>query len=185
MFYLCCLDQHGGVAASETIFYILSRYHYLPWLCWRWLKMVNEKRDFFALSKEGCLISAQQTRSDKSFFKISIVWFGFKCGLFDRKRGQMRGNLLLRPAYCHISYYAYKWCSGRHVCPTVFSLPPSIFFTFSLPPSCLWSCTSCRITLNIELTFFQGITKRKVENHVNRLHGRDKRQGGFSYSFIL
>lgn len=58
------------------------------------------------------------------------------------------------------------------------SSPSLSFVALSLPPSFLQSCTSCRITLNTELTFFQGITKRKVENHVNRLHDRDKRQGG-------
>lgn len=56
---------------------------------------------------------------------ISVVFFGFKCGLFDAKCGQMHRNLLLRPADCPISYYAYQWCSGRRVCPI-------LFFSFSL-----------------------------------------------------
>lgn len=89
-----------------------------------------EERFFCPLKRRLFDICTADSVREIVFLNLHCI--GFKCGLFDRKRGQMRRNLLLRPAYCHISYYAYKWCSRRHVCPTVFSLP--LFCSLSHSP---------------------------------------------------
>lgn len=136
-----------------------------------------EEKDYFCpLNRELFdMCTADLVRETSSLNRHCLIWIHMRTvwpQTWTNAREFVAEACLLPHQLLCIQMMFWKTCLFHCL------LPPSFFFALSLPPSCLRSCTSCRITLNIELTFFQGITKRKVENHVNRLHGRDKRQGG-------